>query len=125
MRRSCSRPSYFRFVFGSQWEAAGEYARILVFPLAIKFIVSPLTAIMPASGNIRLGSVWKMIYFCSTAIVLFVAAHFPAKTFLCIYGAHEMVLYGFYFFLILKASTDLRLPGSGPMGSGGAFEAES
>jgi hypothetical protein len=35
-----------------------------------------------------------------------------------------MVLYGFYFFLILKASTDLRLPGSGSMGSGGAFEAE-
>jgi len=118
-------PVLFRFVFGSQWGVAGEYARILVFPLAIKFIVAPLSLIMPASGNIRLGSVWKMIYFCSTAIVLFVAAHFPAKTFLCIYGAHEMVLYGFYFFLILKASTDLRLPGSGSMGSGGAFEAES
>jgi len=117
-------PVLFRFVFGSQWGVAGEYARILVFPLAIKFIVAPLSLIMPASGNIRLGSVWKMIYFCSTAIVLFVAAHFPAKTFLCIYGAHEMVLYGFYFFLILKASTDLRLPGSGSMGSGGAFEAE-
>jgi len=118
-------PVLFRFVFGSRWGVAGEYARILVFPLAIKFIVAPLAAIMPASGNIRLGSVWKMIYFCSTAIVLFVAAHFPAKTFLCIYGAHEMVLYGFYFFLILKASTDLRLPGSGSTRSGGAFEAES
>ena len=118
-------PVLFRFVFGGQWGVAGEYARILAFPLAIKFIVAPLAVIMPASGNIRLGSVWKMIYFCSTAIVLFVAAHFSAKTFLCIYGAHEMVLYGFYFFLILKASTDVRLPGSGSMGAGKASEAES
>ncbi len=52
-------------------------------------------------------------------------AHFSAKTFLCIYGAHELVLYAFYFFLILKASKDLRLPGSNSTGSAGAFEAES
>ena len=104
-------PILFRVVFGARWEAAGEYARILVFPLAIKFIVSPLAAIMPASGNIRLGSVWKMIYFSSSAVVLFVAAHFGSKTFLCVYGGHEILLYAFYFSLILKASTGLRLPG--------------
>ena len=56
-------PVLFRYVFGAQWGTAGEYARILIFPLAIKFIVSPLTTIMWASGNIRLGSVWKIVYF--------------------------------------------------------------
>jgi len=102
-------PSLFRIVFGARWEAAGEYARILVFPLAIKFIISPLAAIMPASGNIRLGSAWKMIYFASSAVVLFVGAHFGSKAFLCIYGGHELLLYAFYFSLILKASTGLSL----------------
>jgi O-antigen/teichoic acid export membrane protein len=101
-------PSVFSLVFGEQWRVAGEYARILVFPLAIKFVVSPLSVTMPASGNIRLGSMWKIVYFSSTAVVLFIAAHFQARTFLCIYGAQELVLYSLCFFLILRASARLR-----------------
>ena len=107
-------PILFRIVFGARWEPAGESARILVFPLAIKFIVSPLAAIMPASGNIRLGSVWKIIYFASSAVVLSVAAHFGSKAFLCVYGGHELLLYAFYFSLILKASTGLPAARSAP-----------
>jgi O-antigen/teichoic acid export membrane protein len=106
-------PALFTFIFGAQWGTAGENARILVIPIAIKFVVTPLTTIMWASGNIRLGSVWKMVCFTSTALVLYVAAHFSAKIFLCIYGAHDVVLYGIYFFLILKASANVRLPGRG------------
>ncbi len=101
-------PALFSLVFGPQWRIAGEYARILVFPIAIKFVVSPLSVTMPASGNIRLGSIWKIAYFSSTAVVLFIAAHFQARTFLYIYGAQELVLYSLYFFLILQASTHLR-----------------
>ena len=97
-------PTLFSLAFGEQWRIAGEYARILVVPLAIKFIVSPLSATMPATGNIKLGSIWKIFYFSSTAVVLYIAAHFSAPTFLYIYGAHELVFYGLYFFLILKAS---------------------
>jgi O-antigen/teichoic acid export membrane protein len=104
-------PSLFSVLFGEQWRIAGEYARILVFPLAARFIVSPLAVIMPASGNVKLGAVWKIGYFCSTAVVLYVASSFQPRTFLYIYGAHELVLWGVNFLVILRASADVRSTG--------------
>lgn len=109
-------PPLFSFVFGAQWGVAGEYARILVFPLAVKFVVSPLGMIMPASGNVRLGSVWKIINFFTTSVTLYVASHFGVKTFLYAYGCHEVVLWTFYFSLILRASKGLRSAGQGKTG---------
>lgn len=103
-------PSFFAVVFGEQWRAAGEYARILAFPLAARFIVSPLAVIMPASGNIKLGSAWKIIYFCSTALTLYIASLFQPKTFLYVYSAHELIFLGIQYFLILKTSDNVRLP---------------
>jgi O-antigen/teichoic acid export membrane protein len=101
-------PILFSLVFGEQWRVAGEYARILMFPLAIKFVVSPLSVAMPASGNIKLGSIWKIAYFSSTAVVLYIAAHFTPWVFFFVYSAHELVFYGLYFLLILRVSADLR-----------------
>lgn len=100
-------PALFSFVFGKQWAIAGDYARILIFPLAVKFVVSPLTVIMPATGNIRLGSVWKATYFVSTWVVLYIASHFQVKTFLYIFSAHESVLYAYYFVLVMRASASV------------------
>jgi O-antigen/teichoic acid export membrane protein len=97
-------PSLFSLIFGAQWRVAGEYARILVFPLAVKFVVSPLSVIMPATGNIRLGSLWKTIYFLSTCVVLYVASRFQAKTFLYLYSIHDSAFYVYYFSLVVKAS---------------------
>jgi O-antigen/teichoic acid export membrane protein len=102
-------PVLFSFVFGEEWRVAGEYARIVAVPLSIKFIVSPLSSIMPASGNIRLGSLWKLIYFSSTAVALYAASQFTAKTFLYVYSANEAILYAIYFILIVKASDGLRV----------------
>ena len=102
-------PSFFSVVFGEHWRVAGEYARILVFPLAARFIVSPLAAIMPASGNIRLGSAWKILYFCSTAVVLYIASLYDPMTFLYVYGGLELALWALHFVLILRASADVRL----------------
>jgi O-antigen/teichoic acid export membrane protein len=101
-------PSLFAVIFGEEWRAAGEYARILTFPLAAKFIVSPLTVIMPVSGNIRLGSTWKVIYFLSTSITLYIASHFDVKTFFYVYCVHDIVLYTISFLLVLRASSHSR-----------------
>lgn len=105
-------PSLFSWVFGSEWRVAGDYARILVIPLAVKFVVSPLTVTMPASGNIKLASIWKISYFSSTALVLYIAAHFTVWTFICVYSAHELVFFLIYFLLIFRASA------GGPRASG-------
>ncbi len=97
-------PPLFAFVFGEPWRIAGDYARILAFPLAVKFVVSPLAVIMPATGNIRVGSIWKTVYFVTTWATLGIACHFRPKTFLYVYSIHDSVLYACYFLLILKAS---------------------
>jgi O-antigen/teichoic acid export membrane protein len=102
-------PSLFAFVFGAPWRIAGDYARILAFPLAVKFVVSPLAVIMPATGNIRVGSIWKMVYFATTWATLGIACHFQPKTFLYVYSIHDSVLYACYFLLIVKASAGKRV----------------
>jgi O-antigen/teichoic acid export membrane protein len=101
-------PSLFSVIFGQQWRAAGEYARILIFPLAVKFVVSPLATIMPVSGNLGLGAAWKVIYFVATCVTLYAASRFQVKTFLYIYSIQDIVLYGLYFLLILKASKNVQ-----------------
>jgi O-antigen/teichoic acid export membrane protein len=108
-------PSLFAFIFGAQWRIAGDYARILVIPLAIKFVVSPLAVIMPATGNIRVGSVWKATNFVTTWVTLCIASHFQAKTFLYVYSVHDSILYACYFFLIVKASAGLGTVRDGAM----------
>ena len=35
-------PLLFRIIFGAEWEAAGEYARILAIPTFLRFVAGPL-----------------------------------------------------------------------------------
>jgi O-antigen/teichoic acid export membrane protein len=102
-------PSLFAFVFGEQWRTSGEYARILILPIAIKFIVSPLGSVLPATGNVRMGSLWRIAYFSGTLIVLLAASSFQPKTFLYMYSLYDVVFYVCYFFLILKVSASMRI----------------
>ncbi|HAR95694.1 MAG TPA: hypothetical protein DCR97_07000 [Deltaproteobacteria bacterium] len=90
-------PTLFSFIFWHEWRVAGDYARILILPLAIKFVVSPLTATMPASGRIKLGSAWKLAYFCGALVVLWVASHFSVTAFLCAYAAYEVLAHSVFF----------------------------
>ena len=98
----------FSFVFGDIWRDAGVFAQIMSVAVGTKFVVSPLSTIMYVSGNIKLGSKWKMIYFISSYITLFIAGHFTIIKFVMIYTIHEIVLYISYFYFISKASNSLR-----------------
>lgn len=60
-------PWSFGFVFGTEWRVAGEFARILAVPIALQFVVTPLTVILPPLGRIKGLSVWQILYF---AVVL-------------------------------------------------------
>lgn len=98
-------PSVFAIVFGEQWRAAGEYARIVAFASAINFVVAPVSSLLSVSGNIKVASAWKCVYFCTTVIVLSIASRYSVQTFLIIYAVHQVVLYAVYFGLILRAAT--------------------
>lgn len=97
----------FSFVFGDIWRDAGVFAQIMSVAVGTKFIVSPLSTIMYVSGNIKLGSKWKTIYFISSYVTFFIAGHFPVINFVMIYTFHEIALYLLYYYLICKASNSL------------------
>jgi len=60
-------PWLFALVFGAEWTMAGEFARILAVPIALQFVVTPLTVLLPPLGHIKGLSIWQVLYF---AVVL-------------------------------------------------------
>lgn len=97
-------PFLFSFVFGEKWIYAGEYARILSIAFYIRFIVSPLSMIFAAFERVRTGALWQIICFFTTITTLYFAASCDIKIFLVIFAIHDIILYGFYLYLIIKLS---------------------
>ena len=91
----------FAFVFGTEWTEAGAFAQILVFSIAIQFVVSPLSSILLAIGKIKVCSLWQLLYFITTLSVLFFAIKFDPIIFMWIYVAKELVMYTLYFLLMV------------------------
>jgi O-antigen/teichoic acid export membrane protein len=61
-------PFLFTWVFGSEWAEAGRYARILALPIALQFITTPLTVLLPPLGRIKGLSLWQVLYFGSVLL---------------------------------------------------------
>ena len=93
----------FSVIFGSEWIQAGYYAQILVFSIAVKFVVSPLSTIFLAIDKIKVASIWQLAYFCITISVLILATSFEFEKFLWIYVFSEIAMYVLYFLLMLYA----------------------
>ena len=92
----------FAFVFGPNWVQAGKFSSLLVFAVAIRFAVSPLSPVLAMDHNIKTGFYWQLTYFVTITITLFMASHFDIYQFIIIFVIHEIVLYGLYLFLILN-----------------------
>jgi len=56
-------PWLFELVFGGTWTQAGHFARILAVPIALQFVVTPLTVLLPPLGHIKGLSIWQVLYF--------------------------------------------------------------
>ena len=97
----------FGFVFGENWREAGQMASILVFGVAVRFSVSPLSMVLAMRENVRLGMSWQLIYVLTLAITLFTFREAPIGTLLLVFVCHEALLYLLYFFLILKGAEKL------------------
>ena len=48
----------FILVFGELWSDAGKFSGILIIAVAIRFIVSPLSAVLSLEHNIKIGVIW-------------------------------------------------------------------
>lgn len=97
-------PLLFSFVFGEQWRNAGVFAQIISVAVGIKFVVSPLSTIMSVTNNVKVGSYWNVLCFCTTSIVLYIGTFFEIDKFLLLYTFHEVILYLYLFHLIIRAS---------------------
>jgi O-antigen/teichoic acid export membrane protein len=95
-------PELFSFVFGANWRIAGEFARILAFSYAIRFVVSPLSITFFAVNKIK--TLFKLQFFRSLGIiiVLLICVRFPIESFIYVYALFEFFYYIIYMIAILK-----------------------
>ena len=94
----------FAFVFGEEWRKAGIYAGYLVIAVAIRFAVSPLSAVLGLEENIKKGVFWQVLYLCTITPTLYFSSSLNVEQFFVAFVAHEIVLYGIYFVLILRGA---------------------
>lgn len=97
-------PFLFKVVFGEKWVQAGEYASILSFAFLVRFVASPLSMIFVGLEKVKVGACWQLLCFFTTIVTLYFAKFFDIKTFILIFGLHDILLYGLYLFLILKVA---------------------
>lgn len=88
-------------LFGKQWEQSAFFAQILVYSFALKFVVSPFSAVFTAFEKIRLASLWQVFNFLVLA-VLFFFGHLTVIDFIKLYVVLELFTYGIYFILIYR-----------------------
>jgi O-antigen/teichoic acid export membrane protein len=72
-------PFLFGLVFGDGWTEAGLFARILAIPIALHFITTPLTVLLPPLGRIKGLSLWQVLYFASVLAYSLVPAGSPTR----------------------------------------------
>jgi len=94
----------FALIFGDKWRIAGSYVVILSPAFFIRFIVSPLSTVLMATGNVRLCALWQTLHFFSTIIVMSCLIKYSVNMFLVGYVINDIVMYILYFYLIINAS---------------------
>jgi len=93
----------FAFVFGEDWKIAGTMASILVFAIAIRFIVSPLSSVLALKQHIRKCFYWQLLYIITLSSTLIWVCTKPLSDFLFYFVVHEVILYVIYYVIIVFA----------------------
>jgi O-antigen/teichoic acid export membrane protein len=65
-------PVVFSFVFGEEWQIAGEFAQILSVLFFFKFIASPLSYMFNIAEKQHLDMLWQIGLFIATVISFYV-----------------------------------------------------
>jgi O-antigen/teichoic acid export membrane protein len=90
-------PWLFTFVFGSQWEMAGEFSQILAIAIGIRFVVSPTSGLLLALGKVKLVSIWQWTHFLLVITLVPVSKlNWEIESFLIYFSCIEIVSYILY-----------------------------
>lgn len=94
----------FSIVFGESWGNAGELAEILVFSIAIRFIVSPLSMVVAMERYLKWGFYWQCFTLLLVLIFLFFSEGFSFQKFVFLYVIQDVFSYAVYFIIIISAA---------------------
>lgn len=98
-------PHLFSLIFGDQWRVAGVYLQILMPALALRFVVSTISSTFGATGNNRLGAIWKITAFFVTLVVFWLAApRVDVAEMFFIMLVADIALYSLYYLLAWRAA---------------------
>ena len=94
----------FALIFGEPWRDAGKMATVLIFAVGIRFVVSPLSAVLAIEKNIKLGTLWQFLYLATIFMTLFYFSNSSIESFILAFVIHEVIQYLVYFGLIIKGA---------------------
>src|SRR5690606_32499863 len=78
------------------------YAGLLSLAVGIRFVVSPLTAVLSLEHNVKSCVQWQVLYFFSVTVTLSLGRGLDIEQFLQLYVAHELVLYSLYLCVVIR-----------------------
>lgn len=96
-------PRLFALVFGETWTEAGEYAQLLALSIALQFIVTPLTVLLPPLGHIKGLSIWQVLYFCMVLVYSLIPMEGPHAYLRGLAVVESVALVGLFLFILRAA----------------------
>lgn len=99
----------FAFAFGERWRQAGSFARILVPLFAVRFVVSPLSAMNQVNLKNKLGMYLNFLLFAGVASTISIAGHFglSMEIMLVWLSALMSCLYLFFLWAVYKHASEI------------------
>lgn len=110
-------PVLFGWVFGPAWTEAGVYARWMAVSIAMQFIVTPLSVLLPPLGRIRQFSTWQMAYFVLVLGYSLLPFESPVAYLGGLAWLESIILFGLLLFILRSArrhDRDLRPDDAAP-----------
>ena len=102
-------PELFAWAFGQPWRGAGELLAILIPSIAIQFVVSTVSPTCGATGNNKVGAVWKVLSSLVTlSMFLCVAPGLDIRDVMIALATTNVVLYALYFVAIIYSARNPR-----------------
>lgn len=95
-------PEIFIFIFGKNWQIAGEFAAIVMPAAIVMFVVSPISSVMTAVNKLDLYFIWSFSYFLACLIFFIFFSHdLEVKEVLKYLTNLIIIFYTLYYFLLI------------------------
>jgi O-antigen/teichoic acid export membrane protein len=86
---------------GSAWRTDSQYLLLLLVPIVIRTVVSPITSVLLLAGKVRLAAAWQVIYAATTwALLSYMSRRAQLEDLLFAVLINELVMYLMYLWMV-------------------------